>query len=381
VILSVGPPPRHPSPAERWQRLVSGEASGLAAALGRAGLSAFAGAYWLGLEANLALYNWRLRERTQAPLPVLSVGNLTLGGTGKTTAVRFLAQRLGEMGIAVGVALRGHGRQGRGCFLVGDLPGQVVDPETAGDEATEYGRLLPALPVAVGKRREIALALLASRGVQVGLLDDGYQYFRMARDWEIALVSARTDPRLTRLFPRGVLREPWSHLRRATQVWITHADQASDTALDSLRGLVRREAPQAPVALARHAPQVLVDLATGIRHPLRLLTGQRAVALSGLGSPETFEQTVRHLGGEVVALRFPDHHRYRPEDWAAAAALAQSAQAPWIVTTEKDAVKLPGDSPWPTLVLRSELEIVAGDAYVGELLEAVKQRVGTHTQA
>jgi tetraacyldisaccharide 4'-kinase len=377
----MSPPRRTASVPERWQRLVSGETPGLAAALGRAGLSALAGAYWIGLEANLAVYNWRLKGQTQAPLPVLSVGNLTLGGSGKTTTVRFLAQRLGEMGIAVGVALRGHGRQGRGCFLVADLPGQVPDSATAGDEATEYARLLPAVPVAVGTRREVALALLANRGVQVGLLDDGYQYFRMARDWEIALVSARTDLSLARLFPRGRLREPWSHLRRATQVWITHADQASDRALDSLRGLVRRQAPQASVVLARHAPQVLVDLATGAQHPVSLLAGQRAVALSGLGSPETFEQTVRDLGCDVVALRFPDHHRYRRDDWAAATALAESAQASWIVTSEKDAVKLEGGIPWPTLVLRSELAIVAGDAHVGELLEAVKQRVGARTQA
>lgn len=341
--------------------------------MSRAGLDAAAGLYWLGLRANLGVYEWGLKPRTRPALSVASIGNLTLGGTGKTTAVRFLVGRLAQGGLKAGIVLRGHRSRVRSCCLAADGQGNTLGADVVGDEASEYIRLLPETPVAVGKRREISIGLLAQAGAQVAVLDDGYQYFRMHRDVEVALVSARTDLRLARLFPRGILREPWSHLRRADQVWITHADQVGPGELDEVRGLVRRHAPQASVALTVHRPQALVDLASGTERPPEELRGERVVALSALGSPATFEASLRSLGCRVVPLRFPDHHDYREEDWQRGAVLAREHGATFIVTTLKDAVKVSFPVPWPTLVLRSELGFLAGEEHVDALTQHLRQ--------
>ncbi|NPV48035.1 MAG: tetraacyldisaccharide 4'-kinase [Armatimonadetes bacterium] len=364
-----------PSLEDRWYHVVSGEATSLLAALARGGLSAAAGLYSLGLRANLGLYQWGLKARTRPALPVVSIGNITLGGTGKTTAVRFLVARLAQAGIRAGIVLRGHGGRVPAPCLVTDGQGNVRAADDAGDEALEYARLLTGTPVAVGKRRETSIRLLAEAGAQIAVLDDGYQYFRMHRDLDIVLVSARTDLRLAHLFPRGVLREPWSHLGRVDQVWITHADQASPGELDQVRGLVRRNAPQAAVALTMHRAEKLVDLATGAVRPVEDLHGKNVVALSALGSPTTFEGSLRGLGCEVIPLRFPDHHSYRPQDWERGALLAREHGASFIVTTLKDAVKVKFEVPWPTLVLRSELHFLSGEEHLDVAIDRLRQRV------
>jgi len=217
-----------PSLEAWWQEITFGRRRGLVAGLVRAGLEPLAGLYWLGLQANHAVYRWGLKAQTQPVLPVVSVGNLTLGGTGKTTAVRYLTRRLETAGVRVGIVLRGHGGEARGAAMLAH-DGRTASPAAAlcGDEAAEYGRLLPHIPLAIGKRREHALQLLATQGVQVGLLDDGFQYFRMARRADVVLLSVLTPPPACRLFPRGVLREPWSALARADQVWLTHTDQVA----------------------------------------------------------------------------------------------------------------------------------------------------------
>lgn len=367
---------RGASVEDRWSRIISGDAAGLTAGLARAGLALASGPYWLGLKGNLALYEWGLKAHTQPVLPVLSVGNLSLGGTGKTTAVRLLARHLSAAGLNPGIVLRGHRRKrGPGSLVASDGRGGILPADQTGDEAAEYARLLPDVPVAVGKRREISLQTLAALGARVGLLDDGYQYFRMARDWEIALVNARMDLRQARLFPRGVLREPWSHLRRASQVWVTHADQVAPGALERICDLCARFAPRAKLLTARHAPAGLHALPDGHQEPLADLAGQRVVAVCGLGDPEAFEQTLRDLGAEVVPLRFADHHRYEPEDWTRAASLAREHDAAWLVTTEKDAVKTNEAPPWPTIVLRSELDILTGGEHLQALLAEVGERV------
>lgn len=360
-----------------WHGVVSGQRRGLGARLARGGLAGLAGLYWLGLQGNLALYRWGLKTQTRPPMPVISVGNLTLGGTGKTTTVRYLARRLAERGLRPGIVLRGHrGKTGGAAVVANDGAGCGLAADVSGDEAAEYGRLLPEVPVAVGKRREQGLRLLADLGVQVGLLDDGFQYFRMARTAEVVLLSARTAPEVCGLFPRGVLREPWAHLARASQVWLTHTDQASPAQVDAWRGLVSRCAPAAAVLLTRHAPRELVAFEGGPAIPVERLGGTRVVAVSGLGDPLSFERVLADCGAEVVPCRFPDHHAYRPEDWQRAADLARDLGAQWLVTTEKDAVKVQNTPPWPTLVLHSELAVVAGEDHVDDLLAKVTVALG-----
>jgi tetraacyldisaccharide 4'-kinase len=357
----------------RWRRVISGEARGLLPSCARAGLSALGGLYRLGLNANLAVYalGW---PHSRPALPVISVGNLTVGGTGKSTAVRFLARELLALGLRPGVVLRGHRREGGAeVELASDGRGNLATVSECGDEAAEVARALPQVPVAVGKRRERAIALLAEHGAQVALLDDGYQYFRMSRELNIALVSAGLDLRTAFVLPRGVLREPWSHLRRADQVWLTHADLAAPEQLTAIRALVAKHAPKAPIVVTRHQPVELLTLADGQAVGLGELAGRKVLAVSGLGSPESFEGSLASLGAQVVPMRFADHHRYSPDDWQRIALAAEQAGADLVVTTEKDAVKLPA-APLPVHVLHSELAIIENLPAVTAALAALREK-------
>ncbi|MHB8995183.1 MAG: tetraacyldisaccharide 4'-kinase [Armatimonadota bacterium] len=361
---------------QRWLRIVSSEERGAAAMVARPALRVLSGLYWLGLKTNIMLYQTGLLRHTRPAMPVISVGNLSSGGTGKSTAVRFVARELLAMGLRPGVVLRGHRREGREeLLLASDGTGQLAPVAECGDEAAEVAHALPTVPVAVGKRRERVIELLADHGAQVALLDDGYQYFRMARDLNVALVSARMDLRAAHLLPRGVLREPWTHLKRADQVWITHADLASPEQLSSVRALLQRYAPKLPVVVTRHRPDRLVCLQTGQERPLSDLQGLKVLAVSGLGCPESFEEGLAGLGAKVEHLRFPDHHRYVEADCEQIARSAEAAGAEMVVTTDKDAVKLPALPAVDIWVLRSELEIIENSAAVRVALEHLRDKL------
>jgi tetraacyldisaccharide 4'-kinase len=360
---------------QSWGRLITGEARGPAAALARAGLNLLSGPYRLGLAANLALYDMGLKPRSRSVLPVVSVGNLSLGGAGKSTAVRYLAEELQARGLRPGIVLRGHRRTGGAeVLLASDGRGQIAPLSETGDEAAEVARALPDTPVAVGHRREHAVALLAQAGVQVAILDDGFQYFRMARDLDLVLVSARADLETARVFPRGRLREPWGHLARADQVWITHADHVSEARLQEVRAFIERHAPGKAIIVAQHAPVALTDL-SGAPQPLDTLAGQAVLAVSGLGCPESFEHTLTSLGARVAPWRYEDHYRYQPGDWVEIARAADRAGAQTVITTAKDAVKLPADPPLPVWVLRSQMRLIAGAEAVAAALDEIAHRV------
>lgn len=357
---------------ERWDQIIGGEARGPGASLARLGLAAAAGLYAAGLAANHWVYDAGLRARTRPPVPVISLGNISLGGTGKTTSAAFLAGLLASR-ARVGIVLRGYRRRsGPEALVVSDGHRLLAGVEQAGDEALMLARRLPACAVAVGKRRErVIQALVEQAGVQVAILDDGFQYFRMARDLDIVLLDAMADDRALRLFPAGRLREPWSSLRRASQVWITHADLAPAERVADLVGRARELCGPDRVVVTRHRPGAL-SLLSG-QAPPTSLSGQRVVALSALGNPQSFERSVQELGAQVTPARFPDHHPYAPGDYDRVGRIARQAGAAFIVTTGKDAVKLPpapADLP-PVVVLECELEILQGRQAVDDALDAL----------
>lgn len=362
----------------RWQRLVEAEPSGLGSALARAVLSAAVPPYLLGLKANLALYEWGLKARSVPALPVISVGNLSLGGTGKSTTVAYLARCLQDRGLLPAVVTRGYGRRcAQRVALVTAGQDLLVDPAEAGDEPTMLAALLPGVPIAVGKRREQALRLLREKtAARVALLDDGFQYFRMARLANVVLLDAARTGRGERVFPAGYLREPWSHLRRADQVWLTHTDEAAPAALRRLQALARRYGPPAAPVLTRHRLSALLGPAGECVAP-QMLAGRRVLAVSGLGNPASFERSLQQVGAEVRPWRYPDHYRYTPADLAALAAEARRQGTELVVTTQKDAVKLPADPAIPFWVAQCELEVVSGQEQVEALLNKIVQSVGT----
>lgn len=348
----------------RWEELVSGRAQGVPAALGRLGLAALSGLYAAGLGANHAIYQSGIKRRSVPALPVISVGNLSLGGTGKTTAAACIAGLLVPR-IMPGLVLRGYRRRSAsGPILVSDGRDVLAGLDEAGDEALMLARSLPGCAVAVGKRREVTIQLLANEtGARVVILDDGFQYFRMSRRVDIVLLDALGGLTGARLFPAGRLREPWANLGRADQIWITHADLAPPEAVDELACRAAKYCPKGLVCVTRHKTGAPRPLVAGGQTP-ESLEGRKVLAVCGLGNPQAFERGLERLGARVISLNYPDHHAYTAEDWRGISEAVKASGAELVVTTEKDAVKLPappGDAP-PVAVVGCELEIMQGAA-------------------
>lgn len=359
-----------------WKETVSGEEKSTGAVVARTMLAAMAGAYLFGLKANTKIYEWGLKRHTQPVLPTVSVGNITLGGAGKTTVVQYLAKRLAQEDMRPGVVLRGHGRTS-GAPVAAASNGSAVTSDVAqtGDEAAMLAASLPGVPVAVGKRRERVIELLQGFGCRVALLDDGYQYFRMARLINIVLISALDDLRWARLFPAGVLREPPGHMQRADQVWISHADAATAGQLEEAREFAAVYAPECPTVLCTHAPgKVRMHGKGGIMRGEEL-AGRRVVAFCGLGKPNSFTETLKRLGAQVLPVCFADHHVYTAKDMADIARRVAEEKAEMAVTTEKDAVKLPGDVTFPLGILQVGLNVLEGHQHIEEIITMCRNSI------
>ncbi len=358
--------------AERWQALVRGQADGFGRQCARAALGVLSLPYRAALGMNLAVFQRGLVPQARLGCPVISVGNLTLGGTGKTSSAAFIARYLRERGERPAIILRGHAAKSRATRVLAP-PVEAADPNEVGDEAAMLSACLPDVPVGVGKWRErVGRALLRETGANVIVLDDGFQYFRMARDLDVVLVDALQPLEEQRLFPAGTLREPPGHLRRAHAVWLTHADLVEAGEADAARQVVSRLCPGIPIAATRHRPLALRRLHRGDGvDPGERLGGTRVLALSSIGNPRAFELTLSRLGAqEVVPLRFPDHHPYSEADAARVARAASGLDL--IVTTEKDAVRFgPVAADTEAWVLRCELEFLVGAEEALSLVQSV----------
>jgi len=313
---------------------------GLLAGLLRAGLGGLAGCYRAGLTANLALYQTRLFSRKRFSCPVISIGNITLGGTGKTLATLTLCQWLLRRGRKPAVLSHGYAGNASAPRVVSDGENLKRGPREAGDEAFLLAASLPGVPVLVGKDRRRSGEMALGLGAQVLVLDDGFQYWKLEKDCEIVLVDALNPFGNGRLIPRGFLREPVSALRRAQAIWITHSDLVGEEALEALERTLAGIAWGVPIWRTVHQPIALRDFASGEKVGLWTLEGKRVLALSGIGNPASFELLLERLGAEVVAARFPDHHLYGEKEIADLLACA-AAEVSVIITTAKDAVRLP----------------------------------------
>ncbi len=291
-------------------------------------------------------------------VPVVCVGNLTAGGTGKTPMVAWLAGALARRGLRPGLLSRGYAGDGGG-----------------NDEARLLASLCPDVPHVQDPDRVAGGRALAKRGVDVVVMDDGFQHRRLARDLDLVLVDATRpwglpaperggDP-VRALIPRGLLRERPEALARADAIVLTRCDQVDAAALEALAGEIERIAPGRPIVRARHRPRSLRGPDGSADHPAAL-SGRTVDLVSGIGNPEAFEASVRALGAEVAEhRRFPDHHRFAPGDLD-----GLGADGRWLVTTAKDATRLPAGGP-PVRVLEVELAIDAGLGVLDALLDAL----------
>ncbi len=343
------------------------------------GFLAFAAfGYGAAVRVRNAGYDCGVLRIRRLPCRVVSVGNLTVGGTGKTPAVMTLAAAATAAGWRACVLLRGYGREGGGVLVVSDGRAIVPDWRRVGDEAMLLAQRLPGVPVIVGADRVAAGRLAVERfRPEAIFLDDGFQHRRLHRDADLVLLDS-TDPfGGGRLLPRGRLREPIGGLGRAQAFLVTRIDQGGDPA-DLCRSLGTL-APGRPIARARVRPVSLREVGATGERPMAELRGKRVLAVSGIANPGSFHRTLTDAGATLVGtLSFRDHHAFDADDRRRMGHAAGVHGAEWIVTTEKDAVRLGAELPagCPTIAVAIGLEIVEGAAALEAALGVPVRSVG-----
>lgn len=317
-------------------------------------LRIMARAYGAVLGARNRYYD-RPEAIRHAPVPVLSVGNLTVGGTGKTPLVAWLAGQLLALGRRPAVVSRGYGgTAGRGPCVVSRGQGPLCSADVCGDEPYLLARSLPMVSVVVGADRWAGATAAAGAGADVVILDDGFQHRRLARDLDLVLLDARDPFGGFRLLPAGTLREPIRGLARADLALVTRS--RPDQTHEAIESEVRRHNPHAPILRAGHRRVGFFDSAGRTAERPR-----NAVVFCGIGNPRSFRDDLEAENVRIAAFEASrDHHRYDVAEVRRLRSLAASLNAV-PVTTEKDLVRLPeealaGDGP-PIVALRIEAEV------------------------
>ncbi len=270
---------------------------------------------------------------------IISVGNITVGGTGKTPVIKYLAILLTNMGFKVAILSRGYGRKTRGTIIVSNGNQILANVAQAGDEPYLLACELKNIPIVVEiDRYKGALFIQKKFKPQVILLDDGFQHRKLDRDIDIVLIDASTGFGHNFFLPAGLLRESITSLKRADLIWLTRVDQATNFS-DLLKQVNR--VSTSPIITSNHQPAKLIHANTGKKISFSCMSQKRVLLFSGIANPKSFERTVTNLGAIVVNhLKFPDHHRYQRSDIDHIRNKAKKIRADMIMTTEKDFVRI-----------------------------------------
>ena len=339
-------------------------------------------------QARLWLYRKRILHDQPLGCLVVVVGNLTVGGTGKTPVVEKFARALRDRGRRVAILSRGYRSKSAPMWkkwwyrlshtaeppprIVSDGQRVLLDSEQAGDEPYMLARNLPGVFVIVDKNRVKAGTYAIKKfGCDTLILDDGFQYLPLKGRLNLLLVDKTNPFGNGHLLPRGILREPIKHLQRASYVFLTKSDGVRDVELEEL---IQKHNPGVDIIECAHRPQYLQRFGTDERQPLEWLRGRRVGAFSGIAVPESFEKFVRDLGGHIqFTRRFLDHYRFTSEDFVSLFTEGIEQKVEFIVTTEKDAVRLPDGLPCavPIYYLRLEIDIIRGASDFDEAVERI----------
>lgn len=331
------------------------------------------------LYAGLMLLRARLYEKGRLrvhklPRPVICVGNLTLGGTGKTPMVMHVARLCARQGLRPAVISRGYGGRSRAAVnLVSDGSGPLMDAAAAGDEPVLLARKLPGVPILTGAARQRTGGYLCRRNLaDIIIMDDGFQHLALARDLNIVLFAADALLGNGRVFPAGPLREPFSALNRADCFVITGVTPANETAVRAFERRLKRHFPTAPVFPAPYVCGTVFNPGDNNRHPAAILCDQPLLAFCGLGRPQGFFDQARRLSADTRTRAFADHHRYRPRDLEILSDEADKENR-LLLTTEKDFVKIRDHLPQaPLFVLEADLKPPpAFDAFLRQRLKSI----------
>ncbi len=331
-----------------FREIVSGRRRGWPAAAARAALACAEPVYAAGSWTRSVLYERGLKGHQSAGVPVISVGNLTTGGTGKTPVVAAVVDALMRRGSRPGIASRGY---------------RALDG-TGNDEKRVLHLLCPGVSHVQNRDRVQAALELAGLGVDTVVLDDGFQHRRLQRDLDIVLVDATNPWGYGRLLPRGLLRESVRGLSRAGLIVITRADLVTASERERIEEAVRR-LTTAPIVISRFVPHGLRE-STGLVHASDDWRGRRVVGFCGIGNPAAFQATLERIGVELSShsvTAFADHHHFTEVDLNRLTAEAQATQATALVCTLKDLVKLPKtDVGMPIVAVEIAFDVLDGAA-------------------
>jgi tetraacyldisaccharide 4'-kinase len=324
--------------------------------------------YGLGMQLRNLLFRWGWLKSLRLPRPVISIGNLTVGGTGKTPTCLWLARELQERGWRVGILSRGYRRQERKSLILrpqeGGLAIKEEDVLKAGDEPLMMARLY-GQNVGIGKNRsEAAAELLGATEIDVFILDDGFQHRRLKRDVDLLLLGAETSGWM---LPAGPFREPRKNLRRSNLILVTAAQSAWNDIIPKGRAAGSYSASLRAVSLVGFNSERLKE------YPLSWLYRSKILTVSGVADPSGLYRIIHEYDGEIVnTLEFPDHHFYTTSDWQEINRMGRLVDL--IVTTEKDIVKLQRFpfSKDKLMALRVAMAVENGSGLVDAVIERIQ---------
>lgn len=369
--------------------VVFGRAVGFRAWMMRVALRAASWGFRLLVKARLFLFRRRLKTVRSLGTLVVSVGNVTTGGTGKTPVVELLSRTLSEHGRKVAILTRGYKSaeldspqewKGAGDIPAADMPKIASDGRTrflgplhAGDEPFMLARNLDGVSVLVDKNRiKSGIFAIEQMGADTLVLDDGMQYLKLKHEIDIVLVDCGAPFGTGALLPRGTLREPKKSLRRASYIILT---KSRGEPQGELIREIRKYNRVADVIVTDHSPKYLENIFTGERKPLEFLRGKWVACMSGIARPESFEKLVEEQGAHVeIRRRYPDHFWFDQGDLEAFVQRCADRAMDLIVTTEKDAVRFlkPEEMDVPIYFLRIEIDILEGREHWDRMIERIR---------
>jgi len=335
---------------------------GLLGEIARLPFSAISALYLPAIKLRTFAYQKNILKSQELPIPVVSVGNLTVGGSGKTPTAIWLAQKLAQKGFQPAISIRGyHSRAEDSLAVIDGKNPEAVDPDLVGDEAALMAKKLKGIPILVGKNRVASGQKAAELGANILVLDDGFQHLKLKRNVNILLIDGNKLLNCEKIFPRGRLREPVSAIARG-QVIISRGDEN----FEGNREQINEINPGAKIFRMRYL----------VKNPERF-AGKKAYAFAGIAQPGSFFALAKDAGMELVGKKeFSDHHIYVPGELKQVRAEAKSSGAEIILTTEKDLARIKSfESKLPILALEIELDFFGTEnALLEEVVRLSKEK-------
>jgi tetraacyldisaccharide 4'-kinase len=355
---------------EYYLSILSGQQRGFLATLIRSSLSAFTYPYLAVLNTRNTLYKYGIVKSKRLPVKVISIGNITMGGTGKTPLVEFSAKYLQKKGKKVAILSRGYGDQNHSMINDNSKAKQFVN-----DEYLILRENLKDVPTLLGRDRvQNAKKAIKDHDVDCLILDDGFQHLRIKRDLDIVVIDSLNPFAEEVLIPRGTLREPLKNLSRADLFVLSHCSLNDENTLKSIYAKLNHINADIPVCESIHKPVNIESIKDNSLLEPEWLKGKKIYGLCAIGNPESFASTLRELGADVIRLRvFHDHHSYTQGELDGVITEAKTLGTDAIVVTQKDVVKIRNKNinDANILSLKVELQITKGMEFFDEAMAKV----------